>query len=220
MSTAHTTLAAQVAEMQAGFATQLPRDLLDVLTTDQQRMAAEGAPNAAAPGTPMPDGELLDAHGNRTSLAATRAGRPAVVVFYRGQWCPYCNLTLKTYEEQVVPALRERDIRLIAVSPQKPDSSLATTELNQLTFDVVSDPGNRLATALGIRTAPSQESRDATGRMGLDLSTFNADGGYGLPMPTVALVDADGVIAWIDVHPNYVNRTEPSDILAAVARLP
>jgi peroxiredoxin len=68
----------------------------------------------------LPDAELLDAHGQLTTPTAARDGKPAVVVFYRGAWCPYCNLTLRTYQEQLVGPLADRGAVLIAVSPQRP----------------------------------------------------------------------------------------------------
>ena len=170
----------------------------------------------SAPGAVMPDGELLDVHGAATSLARVRADRPAVVVFYRGAWCPYCNIALRTYQAELAPALADRGFALIAVSPQKPDGSLTAAETNELSYSVVSDPGNQIASALGIVTEPSAEAVAAQDKLGLDLAEQNADGGRRLPMPTTVVVDATGVIRWIDVHPNYTTRSEVSEILAAV----
>jgi peroxiredoxin len=170
----------------------------------------------AAPGTAMPEVELLDGHGAPTSLTRLRADRPAVVVLYRGAWCPYCNVALRTYQTELVPELADRGVALIAVSPQKPDGSMSSVELNELTFDVVSDPGNRLGVALGVETQPSAEALAAQVNLGLDVTERNADGRTSLPMPTVVVVDAAGVIRWIDVHPNYGSRSEVPDILAAV----
>ena len=164
----------------------------------------------------MPDGDLLDMHGAATSLAQVRAGRPAVVVFYRGAWCPFCNIALRTYQAELVPALAEGGCAMIAVSPQKPDGSLSAAQTNELTYAVVSDPGNQLASALGILTTSSAEAAAAQQKLGLDLAEHNADGGLTLPMPTTVVVDATGVIRWIDVHPNYTTRSEVPDILAAV----
>ena len=183
-------------------------------------MERQGVPEGvAAPGTPMPDGALLDVDGNDTTLAAARAGGPAVVVFYRGAWCPYCNLALRAYEQALVPALNESGVALIAISPQKPDGTLSIRERNGLTYTVLSDPGNSIAGALGIVTEVSPEARGAQAETGVDVAATNADGTYGIPMPTVVVVDADGVIGWIDVHPNYATRSEPADILAAVGEL-
>ncbi len=137
-------------------------------------------------------------------------------MFYRGAWCPYCNIALRTYQAHLVPALAERGIGLVAISPQAPDGSLSTKESKELTFTVLSDPGNQIARQLGILTAPSDGTRAAQLQLGLDLTQINADRTIGLPMPTVVIADADGVIRWIDVHADYTTRTEPGQVLQAV----
>jgi peroxiredoxin len=141
-----------------------------------------------------------------------------VIVFYRGGWCPYCNIALRTYQAQLVPALAGRGIPLVAISPQTPDGSLSTRETKELTFTVLSDPGNQIAGQLGILTAPSDGARAAQLQLGLDLTKVNADGTTTLPMPTVIIVDSTGVIRWIDVHADYTTRTEPEQVLQAVAQ--
>lgn len=207
----------QVREMMASSAHPLPAEAISAFAADQAALDAGGVPSdVVAAGTLMPDGDLLDAHGGATSLNRLRAGQPAVVVFYRGGWCPYCNLALRAYQAELVPALAERGFELIAVSPQKPDGSLTTTQSNELTYSVASDPGNQIAAALGIVTEPSPDSVAAQVKLGLDLTEVNADGGKSLPMPTVVVVDAAGTIRWIDVHPNYTTRSEVPEILAAV----
>ncbi|MGH7747832.1 MAG: peroxiredoxin-like family protein, partial [Candidatus Dormibacteria bacterium] len=158
------------------------------------------------------------ATGQPTTVATVAAARAAVVVFYRGAWCPYCNVALRTYQEQLASELDHRGIALVAISPQTPDGSLTMREKNELGFPVLSDPGNRIATALGILTGPSDDVRAAQNALGLDLTVVNADGTTGLPMPTVVLLDADGILRWIDVHPDYTTRTEPAEVLAAVDR--
>ena len=168
-------------------------------------------------GSPMPDGDLLDAEGNPTGVRRTMAGRPAVIVFYRGAWCPFCNLALRTYQEQLADELARRGVALIAISPQKPDGSLTMREKHDLTFAVLSDPGNQVAGGLGIVTAPAPDVRAAQQELGLDIAAGNADGTPSIPMPTVAIADRDGVLRWIDVHPNYARRTEPDQIRSAVA---
>jgi peroxiredoxin len=211
------TINEQARTLAADSATRLPADVLTAFTADQAALEARGVPqNVVAPGSAMPDGDLLDVHGASTSLARLRGGRPAVVVFYRGAWCPYCNLALRAYQAELVPALNERGFELIAISPQKPDGSLTSAESNELTYSVASDPGNQIATALGILTEPSPDSIAAQVKLGLDLTAVNADGGTALPMPTTVVVDAAGTIQWIDVHPNYATRSEVPDILAAV----
>lgn len=216
--TTHTpTIAEQAEAIAAGSASALPADIMAVFAADQVALDARGVPtDVVAPGTVMPDGDLLDVHGAPTSLAQLRNGSPAVVVFYRGGWCPYCNITLRTYQAELVPTLAERGVELIAVSPQKPDGSLTSAQSNDLTYSVASDPGNQLAAAVGILTESSTDAIAGQVRLGLDLTEVNADGGKTLPMPTAVVVDAEGIVRWIDVHPNYATRSEVADILAAV----
>ena len=216
--TMHTpTISEQAHALAAASAANMPADVIAAFTADQAALEARGVPqNVVAPGSAMPDGDMLDVDGAPTSLARLRDGRPAVVVFYRGAWCPYCNIALRTYQAELVPALGGRGFELIAISPQKPDGSLTSAQSNELTYSVASDPGNQIATALGILTEPSPDSVAAQVKLGLDLTEVNADGGKALPMPTVVVIDAAGIIRWIDVHPNYTTRSEVPDILAAV----
>jgi peroxiredoxin len=170
-------------------------------------------------GTTLPDAELLDAHGAATTLHEALGDRISVLVFYRGAWCPYCNIALSTYQAELVPELVLRGVGLVAVSPQTADGSLSTQEKHELTFAVLSDPGNQVAKAMGILTGPTEEARAAQLQLGLDLTAVNADGTTGLPMPTTVIVDADRVVRWIDVHPDYSTRSEPEQILAELDAL-
>ncbi|MDJ0361909.1 peroxiredoxin-like family protein [Rhodococcus sp. H29-C3] len=217
MTDPHTPIADRVAELQRESASRLPADVRAAFDADLARATATGIPaDVTAAGTAMPDGDVVDEGGHPTTLASVRAGRPAVVVFYRGAWCPYCNLTLRAYQETLVSELDVRGVALVAVSPQKPDGSLSMQQKNDLTYTVVSDPGNQIAGRLGILTATGKQARDAQMSLGLDLADINADGTHTLPFPTVVIVDAAGTIRWIDVHLDYTTRSEPAEILTAI----
>jgi peroxiredoxin len=217
--TTTSTIAAQVASYHRASAGQLPPEVARAFATEQRDLAAAGDPSGVAePGSRLLERELLDAGGQPTTLAQNLGGKPAVIVFYRGAWCPYCNIALRTYQAQLVPALAERGIGLVAISPQTPDGSLSTKETKELTFTVLSDPGNQIAAQLGILTAPSDGTRAGQLQLGLDLTQVNADGTTALPMPTVVIAGADGVIRWIDVHLDYTTRTEPGQVLQAITQ--
>ncbi len=118
-----------------------------------------------------------------------------------------------------VMAVFDREVRLIAVSPQRPDGSLTMKQKHDLAFAVLSDPGNVLAQVMGIATAPSSEVRAAQLQLGLDLTVANADGTTALPWPTTAILDGGRALPWTDVHPDYSTRSEAGDIIAALDAL-
>jgi peroxiredoxin len=216
---AQRTIATRVDELHQGMAGQIPDGVLAAFGAEQAGLDARGIPEGVAtPGTAAPDAQLLDVHGAPTTLAGALGGRTAVVVLYRGAWCPYCNLALRAYQEDLVPELARRGVTLVAVSPQKPDGSLSAQEMNDLSFTVLSDPGNQIATALGVLTAPTDDAQAAQRTIGLDLPATNADGTHAVPMPTTIVVDTSGTIRWIDVHPNYTTRTEVAEIVEALGQ--
>jgi peroxiredoxin len=142
-----------------------------------------------------------------------------VIVFYRGGWCPYCNLALRTYQRELLPQLDRFDARLVAISPQSPDESLSTAEKADLSFTVLSDPGSRLAGQIGIAFQQADEVLAAQRQLGLDLAQVNGEGATRLPRPTVLIVDRDRVVRFVDVQPDYTARTEVADIVAGLTAL-
>jgi peroxiredoxin len=213
------TIAAQVDEMKRSGPDE-PDPRMAAFAREQAGLAHVPVPAGVAEvGSRLPDADLLAADGSPLLLAEALGDGPTVVVLYRGAWCPYCNLTLRTYQSELLPGLRERGTELVALSPQKPDGSLTVKEKHDLEFAVLSDPGLTVARAVGVVTGPTEDSLAAQLELGLDLGEVNADGTTALPMPTVAIVDDGLKIHWIDVHPDYTTRSEPEEILAALDRL-
>ena len=209
------TLAHELAATKTAAAEHLPADVAATFTAQQTGLAASTAP-IVAPGTGVPDAALLTAAGTPTSLDEVLGGSPAVLVFYRGGWCPYCNVALRSYQSELLPQLEGLGVKMVAISPQRPDQSLSTREKAQLAFDVVSDPHNALAGALGIVDDGSDEVRAAQAALGLDLAQVNEGGDVRLPMPAVIVIDAGRRVRWADVHPDYTTRTEPAAIIDVV----
>jgi peroxiredoxin len=215
-----TTIAEQVRQMNETMAVQPPNEVMGAFVREQADLAARPAPAGVVEvGATLADVELLDPNGSATSLYQALGGQVSVLVFYRGAWCPYCNLALNAYQAELVPELERRVVRLVAISPQAPDGSLSMQEKNALSFTVLSDPGNQIAKAIGIVTGPSDDAGAAQLHLGLDLTAVNADGTTSLPMPTTLIVDGDHVVRWVDVHLDYTTRAEPKEILAALDAL-
>ena len=212
------TIREQSEQLQAASAAQLPADVVEVFSRNSQQLRARGVPGGTVRvGDTVPSFTLRNAVGDRVSLDDLVATGPAVLVFYRGGWCPYCNLALRTYQRELLPQLGAWGATLAAISPQTPDQSLSTAEKAALSFEVLSDSGSRLARRIGIAFEQAEEVLGAQRRLGLDLAQVNEEGSTELPMPTVLIVDPDRTVRFVDVHPDYTNRTEVADIIAALA---
>jgi peroxiredoxin len=214
--TSPSTITDRVAELHAAQAAEPPSEARSAFAREQAELATV-VPSVAAVGTVLPDAGLLDVNGAATTLYAATGDGLSVLVFYRGAWCPYCNITLSTYQAHLLPELDERGVRLVAISPQKPDGSLTMQQRHELAFTVVSDPGNVIARFLGLLTRPAADALTAQLQLGLDLTKVNADGTIDLPMPATAIIDGQHALRWIDVHPDYTTRTEPRQILEALS---
>jgi peroxiredoxin len=216
-----TTIAEQANDVKASAGSQLPTEVVAVFGSEQAALAAGGVPSGAvAVGDKLVGFTLPDATGQTRSLEELTADGPAVIVFYRGGWCPYCNLTLRTYERDLLPQLSAYSARLVAISPETPDASLSTQEKAELTYTVLSDTGARVAEELGITFDPSEEGLEAQRALGVDIRTTRADGGTRLPMPTVLIADPEQIVRFVDIHPDYTGRTEVNEIVAGLQTLP
>ena len=211
------TIDEQVATFNVDFSAQIGERLSSVFSDEQNALLAAGLPSDVVhPGDVLPDAILVDPAGASVSLASAIGANGAVVVFYRGSWCPYCNITLKTYQQQLLPILRERGISLVAISPQTPDASELAITNGGLEFTVLSDPGNVLVRQLGILTEPAAAARAAHTDLGFDVADSNADATGDIPFPTVLVVDASGLVSFADIHVDYTTRTEVAEIVAAL----
>ncbi len=197
-----------------------PAEVVAVFDRSIRDLLDEGVPaDAVAVGDTLESFTLSDATSEFVTLDQLVETGPAVIVFYRGGWCPYCNLALRTYQNELLPELTAFGARLVAISPQPPDQSLSTTEKIGLEFTVLSDPGNRVAKSIGIVFQQAGDVLEAQRKLGLDLAKVNAEGSTELPRPTVLIVDSDRVARFVDVQPDYTARTEVADIVAALADL-
>ena len=210
----------QSEQLKAAAAQHLPAEVVEVFDRSVTQMRTQGVPSeTAAVGDRLESFTLGDAAGEPVTLDELIAAGPAVIVFYRGGWCPYCNLALRTYQQELLPRLPALGARLVAISPQTPDESLSTAQKAKLDFTVLSDPGSRLARQVGIVFHQADDVLAAQRKLGLDLAQVNAEGSTQLPRPTVLIVDQNRTVRFVDVQPDYTARTEVADILAALGDL-
>jgi peroxiredoxin len=143
---------------------------------------------------------------------------PVVLSFYRGAWCPICNIELRALQESL-PEIRALGASLIAVNPQSPDDSLSFAEKLELDFDVLSDGDQAIAAAYRVRFTLSNELQSLYDQFGMPLTAMNADGSWDLPVPATFVIDKQGIVRARHVDPDYRKRMEPSAILAALREL-
>ncbi|MBS0243328.1 MAG: AhpC/TSA family protein [Proteobacteria bacterium] len=176
------------------------------------------AARALKSGDPFPAATLADQLGRPVDLGSLFADGPMIVTFYRGGWCPYCNLELRAYQK-LLPDIERLGARLVAITPETPDNALSTSEKNDLAFTVLSDDHGRLADALGIRFELSDAVKAYFVKAGHDLPARNGDDRWSLPMPATYVVEQGGRIALAHVDPDYRRRAEPSAVMAALQSL-
>jgi peroxiredoxin len=205
---------------RAGWESRVGETIAGLIAGDVDALRSSGILDSAAKaGDPLPAApDVLDAHGQPFDLAGSAAARPLVLVFYRGGWCPYCNLELRAYQARL-DRIRAAGATLVAVSPECPDHSLTTAEKNDLGFPVLSDVGGALAAALGIRFTLSDAVRPFYEKAGHALPERNGDGTWSLPMPATFVVERGGRIAEAFVEPDYRRRLDPEAAIAALHRL-
>jgi peroxiredoxin len=209
----------QLAAFKAEFARTAPAGRPALYEAKIEELRASFALAAAiGTGDEAPDFELPELRDNSVSLSTVLRHGPAVVTFYRGGWCPYCNIQLRAYQA-VLPEITALGGRLLAISPQLPDRSLSTAEANALTFDVLSDVGNRVARRFGLVYALPEELRQALRSNNKALPGINGDESWELPVPATYVIAPDRRVALAYIEVDYRKRLEPEAVVASLKSL-
>ncbi len=197
----------------------IPAPVKEAFATGIQDLIQSGlAHQSIKQGDKAPDFVLPNVNGESIQLSQLLLKGPVVLIFYRGGWCPYCNLALRSYQA-ILSEIHLAGATLVAVSPQTPDNSLSASEKMELSFPVLSDSGNTVARAYGLVFTVSSEVQAVQQRIGLDLSRVNGSEMWELPMPGSYVIAQDGTIALAFIDPDYTHRLEPAAILTALDQL-
>ena len=188
----------------------------DILT--QEKLFKEGS-NAIAIGQQAPSFELPDPNGNLQLLSDLLVNGSVVVTFYRGSWCPYCNLQLRALQARL-SEIHTLGAQLVAISPQFPDGSMTKNDIAEMDFTVLSDQDANVASTYGVAwTVPEFLLKHMREDRKLDLEAINNGNGAVLPIPATFVISRDGVVTWRYVDVDYRTRAEPEDIIIALQKL-
>ena len=208
------TLSDQLAEYRTAWRDRVPAERQAAMDAHVAHLAASGISRSARQvGDRAPAIQLRDQHGNDFDVADLLAKGPVIVTFYRGGWCPFCNLELKAYQS-VLPRIAAAGANLVAISPEKPEDTVTTAEKNALTFPVLSDIGQIVGKAFGVVYAFTDEVRTVYDGFKLDIPAKNGTpDDWSLPLSATYVIGSDGVILFADTRVDYRERTDPQEVL-------
>ncbi|KAL7794408.1 thioredoxin-like protein [Trichoderma ceciliae] len=207
------TLTAQLQEVADAVAVNLPEAAKDVVFGAKVSIKQEfDVASTVQPGERLPEFILSDARGTPVSSVHLLAKGPLLVTFYRGGWCPFCNLALRAFQQRLED-FEARGVTLVAISPELPDSSLTTAQKNELKFPVLTDDGLKLARKLRIVWKQPQELVNTLNKVGADLEKRHGNDSAEMVIPTTLLIDEKGVVRKVFAEADWMKRLEPQEAI-------
>lgn len=205
-----------IADYEAQKARRVAPEVLQVMEEANQALHdARIDAGSLRTGDRVPDFALPNHLGETRRLGALLDESVVVLSFYRGGWCPYCNLELAALQ-RALPEIRAAGAALVAVSPETPDHATDTQTRHALDFEVLSDVGGAVCEAFGLRFELPERLRPIYARIGIDVPAYNGDTTFTLPIPATYVIDRDGVIRFDFVDIDYRRRLEPDELLRAL----
>ncbi len=207
----------EIQQVLASYA--LPNSVIETFATAMGRLDENKVAPGLMAGERAPDFELPNPHGKPVRLSELLAKGPVVLSFFRGDWCPVCNLQLRALE-RALPGIREASASLVAVTPQSLEHTLSLQEKAELNFDVLSDVAQKVIRDYRVQfTVPPELQNLYLGFYSLDLGEQNGDGSWNLPVPGTFIIDAEGIIRHTHVTADFTRRMEPDDVIEALRPL-
>jgi len=169
-------------------------------------------------GDKAPDFSLPNAYGKQIKLSSLLKKGPVIINFYRGAWCPFCNLELRALKQNL-PEFKKYGASLVSITPQKPDKSLAQVKKAKFQFDILSDLDSSTIKKYKLFFTLPPKLTKLYKKLGLDIEAFNGKGRNELPIPGTYVVDKKGVIRAAYANTDYTRRMEPNAIIDALKKL-
>jgi peroxiredoxin len=195
-----------------------PKAVIEIMQRATAELIASGAASRAKKvGDTAPSFSLKDPNGNVLDSKELLRRGPLILTFYRGAWCPYCNMELQALEAAKAK-FDKYGASLVAISPQTAANSRKSIQQNNLAFPILSDPHGKLSESFGLRFQLPDYLIELYKGFKNDLPLFNDDPSWTLPMPARYVIGQDGVILYAEANPDYTRRPEPEAMLPALER--
>lgn len=192
---------------------------VDIMRDATERLIREEIEkNALGVGDKIPSFQLPNIHGQSVEIRDLLVSGPHILIFYRGSWCPYCNLELRAYQKKLA-TIKSLGAQIVAISPELPDSSLSNAEKLALDFEVLSDIGNEVAREFGLVFKVPNDLAEIYKQLNSDITKYNGDNSWELPIPATYVVDPDGIITFSFVNADYLTRADPQQVISALTEL-
>jgi peroxiredoxin len=196
-----------------------PPEIHPIMERATAELIASGqAARAIQAGDRAPAFNLRDQDGNEVSSAALLEKGPLVVTFYRGAWCPYCNIELQALNE-VLPQIQAYGANVVAISPQTAVNSRKSVRTNGLNFPVLNDTNGETGAAFGLRFSLPGYLVELYKKLKNDLPAFNNDPSWTLPMPARYVIGRDGIVLYSEVNPDYTHRPDPTEMFPVLEKV-
>jgi peroxiredoxin len=209
-------LETKLAEMSDSFSKRADPQTLETYTAAIQNLIDSGILDLTlGVNDKAPEFELPNPANETVSLDELLQAGPVILTFYRGGWCPYCNVQLQSYQQHL-DQFEAFNAQLVAITPEIPDNALSTAEKNNLEFAVLSDAHNNVADSFGLRYEIDPSIAEGFGPM---LAQFNGDDSHTLPLTATYIIDTDRTIRFAKVTADYKLRAEPADLIDALAQI-
>ena len=209
----------ELEQFNRGFIAQAAEDVVTTMNSAVQMLASSDLVDLALKeGQHAPDFDLPEISGERIRLSELLNDGPVVITFYRGGWCPYCNLEMQALQ-RALPEIKAAGAQLIAIAPELPEFASQTRDKGNLTFPLLNDSNNETARRYGLVFTLPENLRPIYEGFGIDLPASHGNSDFELPMPAAYIVAADGSVAHAFVDVDYTKRMEPSEIIEILKTL-
>ena len=212
----NTTLTMQIEQLNRELSSQLPHEIVAAFAQSIEDLKSNKMEeNSIQIGEKIPEFSLPNTQGEIINSVEFSKNKKIILAFYRGSWCPYCNLELKFLQENL-SRIKEKNAVLIAISPQSPDHSLVLAEKNNLEFEILTDTDNAFAEKLGIVFQLQDFVLPYYQGLGIDLSDYNKNNDNKLPVPAVFVIDENRVVTYKFLDVNYMSRVNVEELIEAL----